>query len=547
VRYRGRRLALLSLLLVLAVPTAASATIMPTLTLTPTTLPAGTTHALGLNLSFAPSLGDSPTNLNLTLPAGLVLNENLDGGACLTSAAPVAGCELASATATATLLVPEGMSLWLVKPPSPLDIAGAALVSGANPTGAVQATAAVTLRTTPDVGLDLSFPSLPSGASALSALDLTLTGVRAPTSCPSPAATVGVSAESSGGAGAQTASAPLTVTGCASLPYAPVLSATVARDVGDSGATFSATVTGPATQSATKAFEFDVPSSISPNPNAALACLLGTACVIGSASASSPFLPTGALTNGVVNLGGSVLAPTLTVGFPPPYPVSFTGTVDTSSESLTFTNIPDLPLTSLTLAVGGGSAVKLFTTTCAPGSLAVKLTPWNSGTTQAASTPITFGGSCPATPTTPGTPRPASRAPTVSAASLRGLVKRAAIIRFTANEGTGAAPIKRIALTLPRGLALSSTKGVTVRNARGRTVRFSAAARRGVLTVTLSAATAHAGISIGPRAIAVSASLAKRARTELRRKQVAALRFGVRVTDSAKLTTGLALKLKPKS
>jgi hypothetical protein len=535
---------LLALVTVVGVPATASATITPTLTLTPTTLPAGTTHTLGLNLSFAPSLGDSPTNLDVALPAGLVLNANLGGGACLTSAAPAAGCELASGTATTTVLLPESMSLWLVKPPSPLDIAGAALVSGANPTDAVQATADVTLRTTPDVGLDLSFPSLPG---SLNALDLTLMGVRAPTSCSSPPATVGISAESSEVASAQTASAPLTVTGCGSLPYAPKLSATVARDASDSGATFSATVTGPATQSATKAFEFDIPSSISPNPNAALACLLGTACVIGSASASSPFLPSGALTNGVVNLGGSVLAPTLTVGFPPPYPVSFTGTVDTSSEALTFSNIADLPLTSLTLAVGGGSAVKLFTTTCAPGSLAVKLTPWSGGATLSPSTPITFGGSCPATPGTPGTPAPASSAPAVSAASLRGLVKRAAIIRFTANEGTGAPPIKRIALTLPRGLALSSTKGVTVRNARGRAVRFRAAARRGVLTITLSAATAHAAISIGPRAITVSASLAKRVRTELRRKQVAALRFGVRVTDSAKLTTGLALKLKPKS
>ena len=533
--------------MILGVPAAASATITPTLTLTPTSLPAGATRALALDLSFAPSLGDSPTNLDLAFPAGLVLNANLGGGACLTSATPAAGCELASGTATTTFLVPEGMSLWLVRPPSPLDIAGAALVFGAGPAGPVQATADLTLRTTPDVGLDLSFPTLPGGATALNALDLTLIGVRAPTSCPSPPATVGVSAESSEVASAQTAAAPLTVTGCSSLPYAPKVSATVARDAADSGASFSATVTGPATQSATQAFEFDVPSSISPNPNAALACLLGTACVIGSASASSPFLPSGALTNGVVNLGGSVLAPTLTVGFPPPYPVSFTGTVDTSSEALTFNDIPDLPLTGLTLAVGGGSAVKLFTTTCAPGSLAVKLTPWNGGSPQAASTPITFGGSCPASPTAPGAPTAPSGGPSVSAASLRGLVKRAARIRFTANEGNSAAPIKRIALTLPRGLALASARGVTVRNARGRTVRFSAAARRGVLTITLSAATAHAGISIGPQAIAVSASLANRVRTELRRKKVTGLRFGVRLTDAAKQTTALALELKPKS
>jgi hypothetical protein len=552
VRYRVRWPALLALLAALCVPATASATVTPSLTLTPSSLPAGSTHALDLKVMFSPSLGDSPTNLNLSLPAGLILNANLASGACVSAATPTTGCELATGTATTTFLTPELVSLWLVKGPSPLDIAGAALVAGLDPSGQVQTTADVTLRTTPDLGLNLSFTTLPGGINALNTIDLSLTSVRAPTSCPSPPATVGVSAISSEVGSAQTATAPLTVTGCGSLSYAPKLTGTIERDTGDSGAAFAATVTNSASAAATKALELDLPASIAPNPNAALVCLLGTPCVIGTASASSPLLPSSALSHGIVNLGGSLLAPTLTVGFPPPYPVAFMGTVDTSTEALTFNQIPDLPLTSLTVQVGGGSSVKLFTTSCAPGSLAVKLTPWNGAAPLPASAPITFGGSCPASPNGPSTPTAASGAPTVSAASLRGLVRRAAKLAFTVQQGRSAAPITRIALTLPKGLAPASarrtlTHGITVRNAHGKTARFVATARRGVLTITLSGVRASARILITAPTLTVSASLAHRVQAELRHKKVVPVRFGLKLTDSARKTTGLALRLKPKS
>jgi hypothetical protein len=172
-------------------PAASSATIAPTLTLAPTTVSAGTIQALGFDLTFAPSSGDYPTSVSLELPPGLVLDTGVDGGACLNSTAPVAGCELGSGSATTTTPTPlPAVSLYLVKAPSGSDIAGLALE---NALGTVEGTGYIALRTTPNVGLDVSFTTLPAD---LSSLSLTLSTVRAPTTCPTTPATIGVSATS---------------------------------------------------------------------------------------------------------------------------------------------------------------------------------------------------------------------------------------------------------------------------------------------------------------------------------------------------------------
>jgi len=525
----------------LAIPASASATITPRLALAPSTVTAGAAQQLGFDLTFSPSSLDYPKTLSLTLPSGLLVD--LDGGACLSSATPLAGCELGTGTQTA--LVSGPVSLWLVKGPSASDVAGAALVLG----GVVEATADVTLRTTPDVGLDVSFASLPAGVSTL---DLILSSVRAPTSCPSTPATVGVSATSEMEPTAVETSAPLAVTGCGSLPYAPTLAAAVDRDASDSGATLTAIVIGPATESATHAFQVDIPPSVSPNVSAAIGCLLDTPCTIGAASASSPILPSSALSDGTVRLGGPITSPTLTVTFPAPYAISLIGTVNLSSEALTFNSIPDLPLTSLALQVGGASIPGLFTTTCAAGSLTAQLTPWDGGAQDTISTPITFGGSCPATPTTPTTPTATSGKPMVSGASLRGLVNRAAKLTFTVNEGKNAKPIKRITLALPKGIVFSSrktnlAKGIYVRGSRAGKHKFSFTVSHGVLRITLSSAAAKAVVAVRTPALAVRTTLSKNVKSQLRRKKVTSLAFTVRLTDSAQRTNMLKLRLKPKS
>jgi hypothetical protein len=248
-----------------------------------------------------------------------------------------------------------------------------------------------------------------------------------------------------------------------------------------------------------------------------------------------------------VNLGGSVLDPTLTIGFPLPYPVSVTGMVDPTTDALTFSHLPDLPLTSLTVEVGGGSNVRLFTTTCATGSLTAKLTPWSGAPQQTASTPIMFGGSCPSTPSTPTAP---SRLPTVTGASLGGLVRRAPKLSFTVNKGAGARAIKRIALALPKGLTLSGDNkslAESVAVAGTHTKKFAVRVIRGVITITLTAASAKAAVTLGTPALTVSAALSKRVKAQLPAKKVTRLRFPFTLTDSARHATKLSVKLKPKS
>ena len=64
---------------------AASATITPAATLTQTATVAGTNSNVTLDLKFAPTGTDSPKDLTVTLPPGLLANAAIDGGACLTS------------------------------------------------------------------------------------------------------------------------------------------------------------------------------------------------------------------------------------------------------------------------------------------------------------------------------------------------------------------------------------------------------------------------------------------------------------------------------
>jgi hypothetical protein len=528
-------------------PAAASASVAPTLTLAPTTVSAGAIQALGFDLTFTPSSGDYPTSVSLELPPGLVLDTGLDGGACLNSATPAAGCELGSGSATTTTPTPlPAVSLYLVKAPSGPDVAGLALE---NALGTVEGAGDITLRTTPDVGLDVSFTTLPAD---LSDLSLTLPTVRAPTTCPTTPATIGVSDLSFDDATPVTSTAPLPVTGCGSLPYAPLVAATVDQDDNGSGATFTATVTGAATESATTAFEIDVPASVSPNVNAALGCLLGTPCTIGTASAISPLLPTSALSDGTVQLGGSVVSPSLTVTFPPPYPITLNGAINISTEALTFGGIPDLPLTSLAVQIGGGSSTQLFTTNCAASTLTTKLTPWDGASQQTSSTPITFGGTCPATPTTPTPTSTNKTKPAVSGASLRGVVKRVPRLAFTVKEGEGAKPIRRITVRPPKGLSLSSTKaglakGIVVRGSRSRKVKYRASVSHGVLTITVSAPAAQAEVTLESPALEVSSSLARSVKKELAKKKVSGLNFVLAITDSSGKKTTTELGLKPKS
>jgi len=119
----------------------AGASVTPTLTLDQSAgTAAGSFANLGLNLKFSSSTGESPKQLTLNLPPGLLANASIDGGACLLSAdLNDSACEVGSGVVTANLLgtipVPAQVTFDLVPPPAPEDLAGLAVNSNGTQIG----------------------------------------------------------------------------------------------------------------------------------------------------------------------------------------------------------------------------------------------------------------------------------------------------------------------------------------------------------------------------------------------------------------------------
>ena len=85
------------------------------------------TLPLGLDLKFAPNGGDSPKDMTISFPPGLISDASVNGGACLRSATPTDACKVGSGSVTATELglpVTLPVTFDLVAPPKPGDLAG---------------------------------------------------------------------------------------------------------------------------------------------------------------------------------------------------------------------------------------------------------------------------------------------------------------------------------------------------------------------------------------------------------------------------------------
>ena len=177
-------------------PALATATITPTLVVTPSSHAAGSSVSLTTDVKFAPSSGDSPKDMTLSLPAGLLSNASIDGGACLKTSSPTAACQVGTGTATALpvgipIPVTQSLTLYLVAPPKPGDLAGLLIESGGSPLGTPGEVSVRPVSSSRGVGVDVAFHNIPKTASGVSVavteIQTTLTGVRMPTACPSSA------------------------------------------------------------------------------------------------------------------------------------------------------------------------------------------------------------------------------------------------------------------------------------------------------------------------------------------------------------------------
>lgn len=559
---RRTMIAISAVLAMALLASAASAAITPTLTLDQT---AGTTAAsttkLGLDITLAPTGGDTIKDLSLQLPPGLLPNAMVDGGACLGSPTPSSACQVGTGTVTAIatqfdVRASLPVAFDLVAPPKQGDLAGLALLVLHQQLGTP---ADVTVRPSGDpagVGLDIDFTDIPADFVLFRLLHIPISvtelqsvfdGLRFPSRCPATPADVVAGADSYGDPTVKTATAPLQVTGCSGLTFAPAFTLSATRDGGDSGAQISTDLTQTAAQASTGSLTLRFPSEVlAPNVAAVvrgnLLCAApasGTCTAVGSARADSPLYPF-ALT-GQDYLTGSLAAPELTVVFPPPFPITLNGQVDLASNSTTFTGMPDIPLSDLSVTLAGGPD-SLFAASCNPasGTAGATLTSQNGDLTASPTAAFTVAN-CPATP--PAEPTVTSRRPRLTMASISGLAGGSPTLGFRLQAGRDASGLVWFAVRIPSGLAFVSrpshgrrkVTGVTVTAAAVRSVSLA----HGQLVVTLRKAAAGLTVKVRPTALHEGAALRSRAR----RHALKGLRLTVVARDAAHHTSTLTLAL----
>ncbi|MGH3744158.1 MAG: hypothetical protein ACRDTP_04790, partial [Mycobacteriales bacterium] len=475
---------------------------------------AGSTANLGVDLKFAPSTSDSPDDLTMELPPGLLADASIDGGACLTRAdLSDAACQVGTGIVTATVEgvpIPVSVTFDLVPPPAAGDLAGLAVNDNGTQIGS---TAAIRIRPSGDpdgvgVSIILLLPdSLDGVPMSISEIDSTFDGLRYPTTCPSTAAPVGVSVDSYSDSTVKTVTAPLSVTGCSSLAYAPKFSVTAVRDQRDKQVKLTTQVTQAATEAPSRSVTLTFPLAVVEPQVAGLRNLCqnvssGTCTAVGSATADSPLYPT-PLT-GQAYLTGTFTGPTLTLVFPSPFPLTLTGVVDLIHNSTSFTGLPDIPLTALDVTLNPGT-YGLFETSCVTpaGTATAALTDQNGDKSVKLPAQFTVSG-CPAAGGNGGSG--ASRV--VGSGSVSGLHAGHTMLRFRVHVGRHAAKLRSLTVRLPRGLRFVSRHGIRVTGARVRRLRVS----HGHLVVTLRRPARSVRLRIASSALRESHSLRSRSR-----------------------------------
>jgi hypothetical protein len=575
----------------------ASASFSPAVTLNQSAgTHAGSAVNLGLDLKFGTpsSPSDSPKDMTLSLPPGLLANAAINGGACLSSSAPNPACKVGSGTVTATPFVlsipgpsvPVKVTFDLVAPPAPADLAGLVIMATNPITGiAAQLGSPGEITVSPAGAVSIAFHNIPKSYAlagpvavpiAVDEIQSTFNGLRMPTRCPSPAARFGVSSDSYGNSTTQkTASAPLQVTGCSSLPFSPQLSVGAVKDSGDNGVQLTTDVTQKAGEATSRTVGLGFPAAVVA-PNAAAVVTGGLLCsdpsfasckTIGISNAKSPLYPR--VLTGRVYLTGSLAAPAITVTFPPPFALTLNGSVNLARNTTTFTGVPDLPLSDLKVQLTGGPQAAFATTCATPSGDAVGSFSSQDGDLLATSTaPFTVAGCPPARPgaggsggggsggggsgsgTGTGSGRPTAvplGLPSLASATLTGLKRARPAISFKLTAGRGTPKLTSLTIPLPRGLSYRRHRvhrrlmlqGVTVGNAKVRSLSL----KRGRLTITLMHPSATVLVKLGSRGLHETAGLQHKAR----RGRVRFLRLTGSVTTTSRQHVTVTRAVRPRS
>jgi uncharacterized membrane protein YgcG len=444
---------------------------------------AGSTANLGVHLTFSPTGGDSPDAMTLNLPPGLLANASIDRGACLTTAdLSDTACEVGSGTVTAVILgtpFPTPVTFDLVPPPAAGDLAGLAVNSNGSQIGATADIKVLPSGDPNGVGVTINFVlpnSLYTIPIAITDISSTFDGLRYPTTCPSTPQNFSVSVNSYSDPTVHTVTAPLSVTRCSSLPYSPHFSVTATRDSSDNQVKLVTHVTQAPTEAPSQSVALAFPYSVlAPNVSSvAVLCpnlSAGTCMSVGSVTAASPLYPK-PLT-GQAYLTGSITGPTLTLVFPSPFPLKLVGAVKLTSNTTTFSGLPDIPLSDLAVVLNSGSH-GLFLTTCKTltGTATAALTDQNGDKNVTAPATFTVTG-CPSNGGGSGGGGQGGNGgggssggggtgkPKLTGAVFSGLRTGHPALRFKLGVAHGAARLRTVTVELPTGLGFARHRTLT--------------------------------------------------------------------------------------
>jgi hypothetical protein len=270
----------------------------------------------------------------------------------------------------------------------------------------------------------------------------------------------------------------------------------------------------------------------------------GKCAPVGSAVAASPLYP--APLTGSAYLTGSLVSPTLTLVFGPPFSLSLVGTVDLAHNATTFTGIPDFPLTDLKVSLNGGRQ-SVFNATCKPasGSATATLISQNGDQTKQVLSPFTISPCSLVSPLYPsGGARGKGAKPRIDGMSVTGLTTGKPSLVFQAVAGKNAGKLSMLTVELPRGLRFVrhrvhgklKLQGLSVAGAKLK----SAALQKDHLVITLRNAVDNVIVSLSPKALAESASL----KSQARRHKLKSLKMTVLVKDARGHQTKLPVVIR---
>jgi hypothetical protein len=499
----------------------------------PTGFPAGGDPSYTTTQLLDSSAMGAPGKVTITLAPG-VLASLAANPSCVTKLQYTSACEIGTGSAATSLGAGLSLFAYLVPPPTSSDAAGIDLLTGSPGSPGTQTTHVAVDLIQNSAGnvasvLKLDLSSLGPLGSVLTKMSLTVNGTlggkpftRMPSNC-NVAQHSSLTVQYANGTETSQASPDFAPTGCAALPFTPQVSAAAVKDAHDDGVEVTTTQTQPLGQAAGLTTTLQLPwPTIGTNTSAV--ALQNKPIAVGTAVATSPLQP--APLEGKAYLTGSgPFTPSLTLRFPAPVALTLVGAVNLGTHTVTFSNLPDVPQTSLVVTLyGGPQALELATCRPPSGILRASNTGQN-GTIANATFPLHVSG-CPAPPKRPGAPR-------LSSDSLGGLTAGRPVLSFKVARGSNAPKLKTVTVSLPRGLTFKKSKrpGKGISVSGGHTVRLSG----GRLIIALKPAAVNVSVRIASSALVESKQLQKQLRMH-KDNPTSQLRFTVTDADGTQTT-----------